>query len=130
MAVFVKCCFNFCNSESLKCPPIMSSVLPNWSFTYLILSMLYNSHIYLKIPQVGNFKQVTQGTIIIQSEWKSMCACKKCSEPLPVLCWKWKVIQEVPYTCLRWHHFCHVLPTFIVTASTITITSSTVTYCQ
>jgi hypothetical protein len=33
---------------------------------------------------------------------KFLCTCKKRSEPLPVLCWKWKAIEEVPYTRLRW----------------------------
>jgi hypothetical protein len=33
---------------------------------------------------------------------KSLCICKKCSEPVPVLCWKWKVNEEVPHIHLRW----------------------------
>jgi hypothetical protein len=28
---------------------------------------------------------------------KSLCACKKCSEPVHVLCWMWKVVQEVSH---------------------------------
>jgi hypothetical protein len=38
----------------------------------------------------------------VQVGENSLCTCKKCSEPVPVLCWKWKVIQEVPHTSLRW----------------------------
>jgi hypothetical protein len=40
---------------------------------------------------------------------KYLYPCKKCSKTVPVLCWKWKVVQQVPYICLP--DFCNVIRT-------------------
>jgi hypothetical protein len=45
---------------------------------------------------------------------KFLCPCKKCSEAVPLMCWKWKLVQ-VPYTWLgvtwrggAWRGWCDV----------------------